>query len=115
MRLKMSAEELKYQLIEIFGNQVTFNKEFDKYAETIKNVDENLIVWCNLLKEGKINPQRPRKLKDNLVFIKKIGSSNRCIVIKIKNEEFKEIHLADHEYYDRLRKKLGLKINSKKY
>lgn len=50
-----------------------------------------------------------------MVFIKKIGSSNRCIVIKIKNREFKEIHLGNHAYYDKLRKILGLKEDNTQY
>lgn len=105
----MNAEELKLKLKEIFGDQVIFNKEFDDYAGTIKNIDNNLIDWCNKLKAGEIRAVRPPNFTDNMVFIKKIGSSNRCIIIKIKNREFKEIHLGDHDYYDRLRKILGLK------
>lgn len=111
----MNAEELKLKLKEIFGNQIFFNKEFDKYAQTIKNIDINLIEWCNRLKENKIIPSKAPNLLDSLVFIKKIGSSNRCIVIKLVNGEFKEIHLGDHDYYDKLRKTLGLKKDSKGY
>lgn len=111
----MSAEKLKLKLKEIFGDQIIFNKEFEKYAALIKNIDKNLIEWCLLLKNQKIQPAIPKKLKDGLVFIKKIGSSKRCIVIKIINGEFKEVHLGDHEYYDKLRKVLGLKKDNKKY
>ena len=109
----MSAEELKHKLREIFGNQVDFNKEFDGYAETIKNIDASLIDWCLALQAGNIRALRAPKLADGVVFIKKIGSSNRCIVIKIVNGEFKEIHLGDHAYYDKLRKVLGLKKDDK--
>ena len=111
----MSAEELKFKLMEIFGSQIIFNKEFDIYASVIKNIDTNLIGWCNLLKDGKIRAISPPKLAENIVFIKKIGSSNRCIVIKIVNGEFREVHLGDHAYYDKLRKFLGLKKDTKYY
>jgi hypothetical protein len=111
----MNAEELKAELRKIFGSQVEFNKEFDKHADEIKNIDSTLIEWCTLVKEGKIRALRPPKLLENIVFINKIGSSSRCIVIKITNGEFKEVHLADHAYYDKLRKIIGLKKDSKKY
>jgi len=111
----MHAEELRHKLRELFGEQILFNKEFDKYALTIKNIDKNLVAWCSLVKDGRIKPVIPPKLKGNVLFIKKIGSSNRCIVIKIMNGEFKEVHLGDHAYYDRLRKVIGLKKDSKYY
>ncbi|MBS3122603.1 hypothetical protein J4434_07010 [Candidatus Woesearchaeota archaeon] len=111
----MHAEELKVKLRDILGNQIEFNKEFDKYTDTIKNIDDNLIEWCKIIKEGKLRANRAPNREDALVFIKKIGSSNRCIVIKIKNGIFTEVHLADHAYYDKLRKELGLKSDSKYY
>jgi len=111
----MNAEELKHRLRNIFGDKITFNKEFEIYTDSIKNIDETLIEWCSLLKEGKIRAFRAPRLIGGLVFIKKIGSSNRCIVIKIINGEFREIHLGDHTYYDNLRKRLGLKKNNKYY
>lgn len=107
----MDAEELKHKLKQIFGEQIVFNKDFDKYANTIKNIDLNLIEWCESVKSGEIK-YLPVKKIDGIVFIKKIGSSNRCVIIKIINDEFKEVHLADHIYYDRLRKVLGLKKSS---
>ena len=107
----MNVEELKYRLREIFGEQVLFNKEFDDYAITIKNLDVNLVMWCQKVKEEEIKPV-PTKDKQNLIFIKKIGSSNRCIVIKIINGEFKEVHLGDHKYYDEIRKRFGIKQSS---
>ena len=111
----MIAETLKLKLKEIFGDQLSFNKEFDSHAEKIKNIEQTLIPWCQLLKEKQIKPIVAPKAKDSIIFIKKIGSSNRCIVIKIINSKFKEIHLADHKYYDNLRKKLGIKKNNKMY
>lgn len=111
----MNAEELKHKLKKLFGEQITFNKKFDCYAEAIKNMDVNLLDWCKRIKEEEIKPIFPKKLKDGLVFIKKIGSSSRCIIVKIVNGEFKEIHLGDHAYYDKLTKVLGLKKSSKTY
>ena len=111
----MDVEKLKHELKKIFGEQVEFNKEFGEYATKIKNIDDSLLSWCNLVKEEKIRPAIPRKLKDGIIFIKKISSSNRCIVVKIVNGEFKEVHLADHAYYDKMRKFLGLKKGGKDY
>lgn len=108
----MNAEELKQQLKGLFGEQIVFNKEFDMYATTIKNLDVNLIDWCKRVRDEDIKAQPSPKVRKILIFIKKIGSSNRCIVLKIKNGIFTEIHLADHDYYDRLRKILGLKKDS---
>ena len=111
----MNAEELKQEIKRIFGEQIIFNKEFDYYAEDIKNLSLTLLDWCQLINERKVPPISKSILKDNIVFIKKIGSSSRCVVIKIKNREFKEIHLGDHNYYDKLTKDLGLKKSSKTY
>lgn len=108
----MNVEELKQQLRELFGEQIVFNKEFDTYATTIKNLDVNLIDWCKKVRDEDIKAQPSPKVREILIFIKKIGSSNRCIVLKIKNGVFTEIHLGDHDYYDRLRKILGLKKDS---
>ena len=104
--------DLRQKLKEIFGTQVIFNKEFDKYASTIKNLDSDMIRWCESVRDGEIRSIPPKYSRADVVFIKKIGSSNRCIIIKIKNGEFKEVHLGDHDYYDDLRKKLGLKQDS---
>jgi|SRR3989338_1931516 len=111
----MNPEELKLQIMAIFGSQVLFNAEFDNLAESIKNIDETLISWCVSVKEGKILPIFHKKLRDSIVFIKKIGSSNRCIIIKVKNGEFKEVHLGDHQYYNYLTKRLGIKKSSYTY
>lgn len=108
----MNAEELKHKLKELFGEQVMFNKDFDNYANTIKNLDVNLIEWCQAVKEGELVPIRAKKDKKTLIFIKKIGSSNRCLILKILNDNFKEIHLGDHKYYNELTKKLGIKKSS---
>lgn len=111
----MNVEELKFKLKEIFGEQIIFNKEFDEYAERIKNIDANLIGWCLLIKEEKIRAVPTSKILDTVVFIKKIGSANRCLILKIKNGIFTEVHLGDHTYYDHLRKILGIKQSSYNY
>ncbi len=110
----MNVEELKLELRKIFG-EVEFNKDFDKYAVTIKNLDVNLIPWCIKVKNEEILAIPAKRPKDVIIFIKKIGSSNRCIIIKIVNDEFKEVHLGDHRYYDKLRDKLGIKMGSRSY
>lgn len=35
----MNPEELKHKLRKIFGEQIVFNKLFDKYGKIIKNKD----------------------------------------------------------------------------
>lgn len=111
----MDAEQLKNKIRELLGQNISFNKEFDTCAENIKNIEDNLIEWCARLKKGDIEFKPSPKRDDCIVFIKKIGSSNRCIIIKIKNGVFVEFHLGDHAYYDKLRKELGLKSDSKYY
>ncbi|MBI5398782.1 hypothetical protein HZB03_04930 [Candidatus Woesearchaeota archaeon] len=108
----MDSRQLKQELMRIFGNQIAFNKDFDSHAALIKNIDDTLLSWCQALKRGEIRALRAPKMEDCVIFIKKIGASNRCIVIKIVNGEFKEVHLGDHAYYDRLRKIIGLKKDS---
>ncbi len=112
----MNAEELKHKLKILFGEQVRFSIDFDSYAEELKNVEEDFITWCAAVKEKKLDPiPAKRKYRVHLVFVKKIGSSNRCIVIKIKGGEFIEVHLGDHDYYNQIMKELGLKKSSKSY
>ena len=111
----MNADELKLKLKELFGNQVEFNRDFDNYANELGSQEQNLLGWCRILAEGGIKPIPSPKLKDSILFIKKIGSTNRCIVIKLRNKELKEVHLGDHKYYDKLRKILGIKKDSKYY
>lgn len=110
----MNAEELKRRIKEILGEQVIFNKEFDELAGAIKN-PENLLSWCVLIKEGKIPAISKSVLGDKIVFIKKIGSENRCIILKIKNNGFIEAHLGDHRYYNYLTSALGIKRSSETY
>lgn len=110
----MNAEELKHKIKELFG-EVTFNKDFDRYAENIKNINETLVPWCKLIKEKKIIPISKSVLGDKIIFIRKIGSSNRCVIIKVINGEFKEVHLGNHAYYNRLTQALGIKKSNSTY
>jgi len=77
----MHAEELKVKLRDILGNQIEFNKEFDKYTDTIKNIDDNLIEWCKIIKEGKLRANRAPNREDALVFIKKMRIPIRKSII----------------------------------
>jgi 23S rRNA pseudoU1915 N3-methylase RlmH len=109
----MNAEEIKQQLRKIFGERIIFNKDFNKYAEGLKQVmQERFVNWCKQVKEKEIQAIPSKTKEEVLVFVKKIGSTNRCIVLKIVNDEFKEIHLADHDYYNKIMKNLGLKKSS---
>ena len=111
----MDLESLKQKVRTILGDQVVFNKEFDEIADNVKNFEENILPWCTALKDGLIKAVPSSYLNGSLVFINRIGSSNRCVVIKVKNGVFCEFHLGDHRYYDYLRKKLGIKEGSRMY
>ena len=110
----MKAEELKIEIKKILGEQVSFNREFDFFAENIKN-NETLFEWCSLIREKKVKPISNSVLGNQIVFLKRIGGSTRCIIIKIINGEVKEVHLADHDYYNKKMKELGLKKSSRTY
>ena len=114
-RLKVNAEELKHKIKKILGEDLTFNKDFESYAGLIKNLEPNLLEWCYRLKNKEVKFEPSPSTPDCILFIKKLGSSNRCIVVKIVNGEFKEFHLSDHKYYDSLRKKFGIKKDSYVY
>jgi hypothetical protein len=104
----MNVETLKEKLKKILGDQVRFNDDFKKYAPQLQNQEDILISWCEDVAERKISPKISKKNKDMIIFIKKIGSSNRCVVIKLKEDKFTECHLGNHKYYDYLRKQIGL-------
>ena len=111
----MNAKELRNELINIFGNNIVFNKEFDYYAEQLKEeMQIKLLEWCKKCKQDLFRGHTPLKphLKDLYVFFKKIGNKIRTILIKIKNADFIEIHLSDHKYYDEKRKEFGFKKSS---
>ncbi|MFW5866095.1 MAG: hypothetical protein ACOCU6_03300 [Nanoarchaeota archaeon] len=103
----MNARELKHEIRNLLG-EVSFNKEFDKHTRQLQGQSMNLIKWCYQLREGMVLARPSRNNRDVILFIKKIGSSNRCIVIKKRNGVFTECYLGDHKYYDYPRKQLGL-------
>lgn len=107
--------EVKQKLIEIFGSQIKFNKEFDSYINNLKeNMKEEFIKWCVDCKEGLILGSVPPKkhLKDLYVFFRKIGNNIRAVLIKKQNSNFIEIILSNHLDYDNKRKQLGYKKSS---
>lgn len=111
----MNASELRTKLVAMFGNQITFNKDFDFYAEKLKeDMQTDLLEWCTRCKEDLLRGYTPenKKMKHFYVFFNKIGSDIRSILIKIKNQDFIEIHLGDHRYYDDKRTEMGLKKGS---
>ncbi len=112
----MNAEETKQRLRDIFGQYIIFNKDFDTYAAEFKEtMQQTFLLWCQAVKDNEVLPLKSKTKKSVVVFLKKIGSTNRCIVLKIVNGEFKEVHLADHDYYNTLMHNLGLKKSSKQY
>lgn len=106
MKSKENVEKFKFKIQNILGN-VSFNDEFKKHFLKLNKQEKNLLEWCKEVKDKKIMP-KPIKNQEMIVFIKKIGSSNRCIILKQKNGIFTECHLGDHKYYDYLRKQIGL-------
>jgi hypothetical protein len=108
MKSKENVEELKIKLMKILGKNIKFNKEFKRYAEQLNNYEKILISWCLDISKKKVIPIISKNNKNLIIFIKKIGSSNRCVVLKQKSGIFTECHLGDHKYYDYLRKQIGL-------
>jgi hypothetical protein len=107
--------QLKQKLFEIFGSQLKFNKDFDKYANLLKEgMIRDLIDWCIRCKEKEEEGSQPKndKLKHLFVFFRKIGSNVRVTLVKIKNADFIEIYLTDHSGYDDLRLEYGYKKSS---
>jgi len=109
----MNADKLRLKIKRILGFQVVFNKDFEKHADKLQGQEQNLLLWCKALKNGEIRHIPSPRFRDNAIFIRKIGSSTRCIVINVVNGRVSEVHLGDHAYYDKLRVKLGLKKDSR--
>ena len=89
------------------------------YCDLTEKQAERIYNWTREVIAKKIAPaltQSKKKYKlweisELLNFIKKFNVSNqekRIILIKIKNNDFIEFHMSDHQYYDRLRKRLEL-------
>ncbi|MBT3463952.1 hypothetical protein HOD20_03590 [archaeon] len=111
----MNAEKTKQKLIEIFGDQIKFNKEFDKIFENLKkNMQSEFILWCTRCYENKeLGSVPPKKEFRHLyVFFRKIGSGIRVVLIKEQNSHFISLILNNHKAYDDERIKLGYKKSS---
>ena len=111
----MEDKEIRKQLLSIFGQQLKFNKEFDKYAEQLKEgMLQDFLAWCKDCKNDVADRSTPpiKKYKHLLVFFRKIASDVRAVLIKEKNSNFIEIILSGHKHYDDTRMKLGYKRSS---
>ena len=58
----MESKEVKQKLLELFGTQIKFNKEFDKYVDKLKDsMLIEFIDWCKRCKENKELGSVPQK------------------------------------------------------
>ena len=108
-------ERVKQKLIEIFGNEIKFNKDFESNINNLKEgMKQDLIEWCSNCKNGIVLGSVPPKknFKDLYVFFRKIGNNIRVVLIKKQNSNFIEIILSNHLDYDNKRKQLGYKKSS---
>ena len=111
----MEGKEVRQKLLEIFGSQIKFNKNFDSHILKLKEgMLNDFIEWCKRCKENKELGSVPQKkeFKHLYIFFRKIASDTRVILIKEQNKDFIEITMDDHKAYDNARLKLGYKKNS---
>lgn len=111
----MNDQKIKEEIIEIFGTQIRFNKDFEKHIDELKDgMITDFLEWCKRCKENKeFGSVPPRKeFKHFYVFFRKIGSSIRTVLIKEQNKYFIDIIIEDHKGYDDVRLKLGYKKSS---
>lgn len=111
----MEAQEVKQKLLNVFGTQIKFNKDFDDYISRLKEgMVDDFIEWCKKCKENKELGSVPKKkeFKNLYVFFRKIASDIRVTLVKKQNQDFIEIRLEDHKGYDDIRLKLGYKKSS---
>ena len=111
----MEGKEVRKQLLNIFGQQLKFNKEFDKYAEQLKEgMLQDFLAWCIECKNGLADMSTPpkKKYRHLLVFFRKIASDIRVTLVKEKNADFIEIILSGHKHYDDTRMEFGYKRSS---
>ena len=81
----MEGSGIRKQLHSIFGQQLKFNKEFDKYSEQLKEgMLQDFIAWCEDCKKDLADRSTPpiKKYKHLLVFFRKIASDVRAVLIK---------------------------------
>lgn len=111
----MEGKEARQKLLEIFGSQLKFNKDFDSYAAKLKEgMLDDLVEWCKRCKENKELGSVPQKkeFKSLYIFFRKIASDVRVVLIKEQNKDFIEIILDGHKVYDDTRLRLGYKKSS---
>ena len=111
----MESKEIRQKLLEIFGSQIKFNKNFDDYILKLKEgMLNDFIEWCRRCKENKELGSVPQKkeFKNLYVFFRKIASDIRVTLIKEQNKDFIDIMLDNHKVYDNTRLKLGYKKSS---
>ena len=111
----MKPEEGRQKLLKLFGSQLVFSKDFDKYFSKLKdNMQLALLEWCNDCNKGIAKGSVPPlpKYKDKFVFFRKIGSDIRATLVKQQNSHFIEIYLDNYKSYDDLRLELGYKKSS---
>ena len=111
----MEGKEARQKLLEIFGNNLKFNKDFDKNIVRLKDtMIAGLFEWCKRCRDNKELGSVPKKkeFKNMYIFFRKIASDVRITLIKEQNKDFIEIILSDHKTYDDTRLKLGYKKSS---
>jgi len=111
----MEGKEARQKLLEIFGSQIKFNKDFDNHIIGLKKgMFNEFIEWCRRCKENKELGSVPAKkeFKNLYVFFRKIASDVRATLIKEQNRDFIEVRLEGHRAYDDTRLKLGYKKSS---
>ena len=82
----MENDEIKSRLLDLFGPQLEFNKEFSKYAGQLKEgMLKDFIAWCVDCKNGLTNGSTPpkKKYKHLVVFFRK---KKKFIFIKNKKK-----------------------------
>jgi len=108
-------KEARQRLLEIFGNNIRFNRDFERYFLRLKQgMAEELIEWCIRCRDNMEIGSVPAKkeFKNLYVFFRKIASDVRAVLIKEQNGDFIEIILSGHKCYDKTRQKLGYKKSS---
>ena len=111
----MEGKEVQQKLLDIFGNQLKFNKDFDNTIAKLKQgMINDLIEWCERCSENKeLGSVPPKKeFKTLYVFFRKIASGIRATLVKEQNGCFIQIFLEDHKCYDNTRLKFGYKRSS---